>query len=199
MSDIVEGLVAVHMDSKFGDDKRIKLEDREWYSADPEMAAKIRKGATVKLKVVRRGKSMFVEAVRELAPPNAGGSSSGSSRPSGGGGGGGKSNGMSKEDWENKDKMIQYQSSRKDALALLSLENDLGILKVGAKAAEKEAILFAHLDRLTAELFNDVSTFGAVARYVDQTDESDEMPESEVEEDTDEDFPEEPATEDDDF
>jgi len=193
MANVVEGLVAVKMDSKFGDDKRIKLEDGGWYSATPAMADKIRKGAVVKLKVERRGKSEFVEAVKELEAPAAG-SSGGGNRS--GGGGGGKSGGMSKEDWEAKDKAIQYQSSRNAAIELLKLENDLGILKLGSKAAEKEAILLAHLDRLTAELFNDIGTLGAVSRYVDQTDEGDEFPEEESGEE-DDDFGEDDTDEDD--
>jgi hypothetical protein len=188
MSDVVEGLVAVKMPSKFDDSIRIKLEDGDWYSAPPAIADSIRKGATVKLKVERQGKSVFVLAVKELA------FSEPASKPSGGGGSGYR--GGSKPD-PAREASIHYQSSRKDALTLLGIMHDTGTLALGGKKDAKLPLLMDKLDELTAAFFEDVSTQGAVKRFSSQADESADFdPDAEqAEEAAEEDFPEE----DDDF
>ncbi|MAG24842.1 hypothetical protein CMI47_04610 [Candidatus Pacearchaeota archaeon] len=184
MSDIFEGLVAVKMPSKFDDSIRIKLEDGEWYSASQSTADSIRKGATVKIRVERRGKNVVITKVKELSPPAEGGSNaSGGSR-----GGYQKRGGGFKPDPE-RENGIRYQSSRKDAIAVLTLMQDAGILKLGSKAAEKEGLLMATLDRITAGFYADIGELGAVKRYNDEADESDEFdPENEEDTGTDEDF-----------
>jgi len=173
MGKIVEGLVAVKMPSKFDDTIRIKLEDGDWYGASQEMADKMGKGDSVKLKVEKRGKNTMVQAVKVLSKGQG---------DSGGSGGSGGGRGRYTPD-PAREASIHYQSSRKDALALLALQQDAGILKLGTKAAEKEAVLLAKLDVLTAQFHEDIATLGAVKRVAEQTDEADEFdPDSEMEE-----------------
>ncbi len=66
--------------------------------------------------------------------------------------------------WAAKDDSIRYQSSRKDALAFLGLPGVLEGIAGKAKPALKLGVIEATLDRYTAAFFEDVSTFGAVAR-----------------------------------
>ena len=191
MANVVEGVVAVIMDSKFDDTKRIKLEDGGWYGASEDMASRIRKGATVKLKVERRGKNTLVQAVKELSPP-AEGSSSGGGRS---GGGAGRRGGYQAD--PAREASIHYQSSRKDALALLAIQAELGILKLGSKAAEKENVLMAKLDILTAAFHEDIGTLGAVKRVQEEADEDEDFDPDSDEDMEDEDFGDEEEDDDD--
>ncbi len=59
---------------------------------------------------------------------------------------------------------IHYQSSRKDALAFLAVVIQAGAIKLPAKEANKLAALEALADSYTSAYFEDVATFGAVAR-----------------------------------
>lgn len=173
---VIEGLVAVKMPSKFDDSIRIKLEDGEWYSADQSIADQCLKGATVKIKTEQRGKSVFITKVKQTAAPVAGGG--GGYKGGGGGGfkkGGGGGNNLSKEEWHEKDLTIQYQSARKDAIEVLKLMQAADVLKLGSKAAEKEGLLLATLDRLTVGFFEDIEARGAVKRYKGEADESEEF------------------------
>lgn len=181
---VVEGLVAVKMPSKFGDDIRIKLEDGEWYSADSSIADSIRKGATVKLKVEKSGRNTWIRKVKELSPP------SGNSNASGGSRGGNRGGGGFKADPE-REASIHYQSARKDAIEILKVMQEAGVLKLGQKADAKEGILMATLDRLTAQFFADIANKGAVTRYAEEADEGDEFDpeaEQEAEDQSDDDF-----------
>ncbi len=73
--------------------------------------------------------------------------------------------GMSKAEWAAKDDAIRYQSSRKDALAFYAIPGALSASGFDkAKPADKMAVLEALIDKKTAEYFEDVATFGAVAR-----------------------------------
>jgi len=64
---------------------------------------------------------------------------------------------------------IVYQSSRKDALALVALLAQTGALKLPAAQAAKAGAVEAALDRYTALFFDDVSTLGAVVREAEGT------------------------------
>ncbi len=66
--------------------------------------------------------------------------------------------------WQAKDDSIRYQSSRKDALAFLALPGVLDSVVAKAKPAEKVGLVEALVDKYTASFFEDVATFGAVAR-----------------------------------
>jgi len=59
---------------------------------------------------------------------------------------------------------IVYQSSRKDALALVTLLAQTGALKLPAAQAKKVGVIEAAVDRYTALFFDDVFTLGAVVR-----------------------------------
>ena len=82
--------------------------------------------------------------------------------------------------WAAKDDSIRYQSSRKDALAFYSIPGALSATGFDkAKPAEKIGVLEALIDKKTAEYFEDVSTFGAVARANGTTTEDPAAPPSE--------------------
>ncbi len=66
--------------------------------------------------------------------------------------------------WAAKDDSIRYQSSRKDALAFLALPGVLDAVVAKAKPADKVGIIESLVDKYTASFFEDVATFGAVAR-----------------------------------
>lgn len=67
-------------------------------------------------------------------------------------------------DWAAKDAAIQYQSARNAALEYVQIMTKLEAIKLPAKPADRLAVLDALLDRLTAGFYEDVSSFGAVAR-----------------------------------
>jgi hypothetical protein len=82
--------------------------------------------------------------------------------PAGASTGGGSSGGTN---WAAKDDSIRYQSSRKDALAFYAIPGALSASGFDkAKPADKMSVLEALIDKKTAEYFEDVATFGAVAR-----------------------------------
>ena len=66
--------------------------------------------------------------------------------------------------WAAKDDSIRYQSSRKDALTLLGLPGVLDSIVGKAKPADRQGLVEALVDKYTASYFEDVATFGAVAR-----------------------------------
>ena len=66
--------------------------------------------------------------------------------------------------WQAKDDSIRYQSSRKDALTLLGLPGVLDSIVGKAKPADRQGLVEALVDKYTSQYFEDVSTFGAVAR-----------------------------------
>lgn len=82
--------------------------------------------------------------------------SSTSGKSSGGGGGGGYD--------PQKDNRIQYQSSRKDALEMVKILLDKGGVKLPSKTADIAEVIEGLVDHYTAQFFEDVGTFGAVAR-----------------------------------
>ena len=182
---VTEGLVEAIGNSKFGDDKRLNLGGK-WYSVSPELVQGVNKGATVKIAFELKGKSTLVVSklkVLEAAPP----------QPSGGGNRGGW--GGKKKD--NSDE-IHYQSSRKDALAYIQLEHETGVLALGSKSKEVKAqLLRDRLDTLTAEFYEDITSKGAVQRYKDQADESDEFEPEEETPEPDPSIPDEPFGDDD--
>ena len=64
-----------------------------------------------------------------------------------------------------RDASIQYQSSRKDALAFLELLVTAGALDISkAKQAAKVEILEAALDKYTASFYDDIGNLGAITR-----------------------------------
>ena len=78
---------------------------------------------------------------------------------------------------------IVYQSSRKDALALVALLAQTGALKLPAAQAAKVGAVEAALDRYTALFFDDVSTLGAVVREAEGTGDGAAESEDETDED----------------
>jgi hypothetical protein len=80
-------------------------------------------------------------------------------------------------DWVAKDKAIQYQSSRKDALQFLALIVEQEIIKLPAKtkAAERLAAIEAYLDQYTARFYLDIAEQGAVRRSDDETEVKEEL------------------------
>jgi len=78
---------------------------------------------------------------------------------------------------------IIYQSSRKDALALVGLLAQTGALKLPAAQAAKAGAVEAALDRYTALFFDDVSTLGAVVREAEGTGDGAAESEDEADED----------------
>jgi hypothetical protein len=81
--------------------------------------------------------------------------------------------------WAAKDDSIRYQSSRKDALAFLGLPGVLESIVGKAKPADKVGLVEALVDKYTAGYFEDVATFGAVARANGTTTEDPAAPPSE--------------------
>ncbi len=77
--------------------------------------------------------------------------------------------------WAAKDDSIRYQSSRKDALAFLALPGVLDAVVAKAKPADKVGIIEALVDKYTASFFEDVATFGAVARATGAVSEDDKQ------------------------
>jgi hypothetical protein len=75
--------------------------------------------------------------------------------------------------WAAKDDSIRYQSSRKDALAFLGLPGVLESIVGKAKPADKVGLVEALVDKYTASYFEDVATFGAVARANGTTEQND--------------------------
>ena len=153
MADKVSGVIKVVKKNDFGF-YSVKIDDT-WYGTgqkkDPGVVAgdnvegeyELEKG---KYKTIT--KSGLTKAAAKQAP--AGATSSGST---------GGTN------WAAKDDSIRYQSSRKDALAFYSIPGALSATGFDkAKPAEKSGVLEALIDKKTAEYFEDVSTFGAVAR-----------------------------------
>lgn len=63
-----------------------------------------------------------------------------------------------------RDASIQYQSSRKDAIALVDVLLRAAAIKLPAKEAMKLEAVEALVDGYTASFFNDIGTLGAVAR-----------------------------------
>lgn len=59
---------------------------------------------------------------------------------------------------------IHYQSARKDALQMVDIVTRTGAIKLPAKEANKLEAVEALVDSYTARFFEDISTFGAVAR-----------------------------------
>lgn len=79
--------------------------------------------------------------------------------------GGGDSDKMSKGEWAAKDQRIQYQHAQKVAAALIANPAILAAAGLDkAKPADKVGIIEGLFDKYTASVFEDVATFGAVAR-----------------------------------
>lgn len=162
---------------------RVKIDGcDEFFNVPGRFAAVFRKGAEVKVKLVQKGKKLFAENVKQLAAAQPEVERPSSNRASGSGGG---------VDWEKKDKSIQYQSSRKDAIELVSLLLANGALPLGSgKADSKAAIILGEVDRYTGKFFRDIATLGAVARDEEQRDED---PDVELDAgDSDDDFNDDP-------
>lgn len=87
--------------------------------------------------------------------------------------------GTTSSSWQAKDDSIRYQSSRKDALAFLGLPGVLESIVGKAKPADKVGLVEALVDKYTAGYFEDVATFGAVARANGTTTEDPAAPPSE--------------------
>ena len=152
MADKVSGVIKVVKKNDFGF-YSVKIDDT-WYGTgqkkDPGVVAgdnvegefELEKG---KYKTIT--KAGLVKASAKVAPVGATGSGS-----TGG------------TNWAAKDDSIRYQSSRKDALALLGLPGVLDSIVGKAKPAERQGLVEALVDKYTASFFSDVATFGAVAR-----------------------------------
>jgi hypothetical protein len=98
----------------------------------------------------RNGKSVFVNdaSIREVSAP--------APLPSGGGGGG---SGIST------DTSIRYQSSRKDAIAVVGVLVAAGAISLDkVPVAKRQGIIEDLVDRFTAVYFEDIETLGALER-----------------------------------
>lgn len=144
----------------------------EFFNVPGRFAQIFQKGAEIKVALALKGKKYFAENAKlvsgasEAPPPRSAGGSS-----SGGSGGGGV-------DWAAKDKAIQYQSSRKDALQLVELLIANGALPLGSGKADKKAeIILGEIDRYTGRFFRDIGTLGAVKRDAAQREEDPEVEE----------------------
>lgn len=89
-----------------------------------------------------------------------------------------------KTDWAKKDASIQYQSARKDALEMVKLLVSTGALKLPSKQAAQAEALEAAVDHYTSQYFEDIGTFGAVAR-ANGVVETEDKPEASAEDDED--------------
>lgn len=63
-----------------------------------------------------------------------------------------------------RDASIQYQSSRKDAIALVDVLTRIGAVTLPAKAAAKLEALEALVDHYTSTFYTDIGSLGAIAR-----------------------------------
>ena len=92
----------------------------------------------------------------------------------------GDSDKMSKAEWASKDQKIQYQHAQKVAVTLLALPAVQELVSK-AKPADKIGVLESLFDKYTAKVFEDVATFGAVARANGTTTEDPAAPPAEDE------------------
>ncbi|MGD9590825.1 MAG: hypothetical protein AB7Q37_18515 [Pyrinomonadaceae bacterium] len=82
-----------------------------------------------------------------------------------------------------RDNRIQYQSSRKDALEMVKALLDKGGVKLPSKTADIAQVIEGLVDHYTAQFFEDVATFGAVARANGDTGEEESTASTDDEED----------------
>ena len=185
MSEVIRGaVVEVNIASKFGPERRIKLNNEKWYSAAADLTdlSALESTNTVDVKIEGSGNQIAITKVKLVTKgagrPAGGGGFGGGKRFGGGGGGGGAKSNLSKEEWAEKDRSIQYQSARKDAIVVLHQKIELGLVSLGSKTAKpavREAVYNDLLDRETKRLFEDIEKRGAVVRTDAQLDESDEL------------------------
>lgn len=168
MAEKVKGIVKVvkQNDYKF---YSIKIDDT-WYGTGSKQDPGVAAGDYVegeytleKEKYKTITKAGLVKASAKAAPAGAAASSSGTN-------------------WAAKDDSIRYQSSRKDALAFLALPGVLDAVVAKAKPADKVGIIESLVDKYTASFFEDVATFGAVARASGAVTEDPSAPPSDEEE-----------------
>jgi hypothetical protein len=80
------------------------------------------------------------------------------------------------QSYAQRDASIQYQSSRKDAIALVDTLIRAGAITLPAKAAAKLEALEACVDMYTANFYADIGTLGAIARANGTAKEADVAP-----------------------
>lgn len=81
---------------------------------------------------------------------------------------------MSKGEWAAKDQRIQYQHAQKVAATLIANPAILAAAGLDkAKPADKMGIIEGLFDKYTASVFEDITTFGAVARATGAVSEDD--------------------------
>lgn len=144
--------------------------DDKWYRAGKKRYSGIlEKGNTIEFEY-----SSISDSAAKLtgAPTLVSGKSAGEggSAPSGGA-----------KDWAKHDGAIQYQSSRKDALAFVTVLVTAGAVKLPAKEAAKLEALEALIDHYTAAYYADIETRGAVARLKGPAKDEEDAEESEDE------------------
>lgn len=86
----------------------------------------------------------------------------------------------------NRDNSIVYQSSRKDAIALVQVMLAAGALKIPKPEAKRAGAIELAVDRYTALFFEDVGTLGAVTREAEGAGEEAETGADEESDDSDE-------------
>lgn len=164
-----------------------------FFTADGNWVGKVRKFATVKVKVQARGKNHYVTNFKELSPPDDNPRGNGNGRAGSGGGSrppykGGGSSGPSARDkyFEDKDKYdkehreprIQQQAARRDAIEFLTLLVANGGVSLGSGKADKKAeILELELDRLTAKFWRDTQSLAKLKRAAEESSEPEEVEE----------------------
>lgn len=147
-----QGKVSKIFPARYGGSFGLEGQQGLYFNTKNALPGFVQSGATVafEAQVGRNGKSVFVtdtslKEVAAPAPPAA---------PSGGFGG----FGSQREDG------IKYQSSRKDALAMVDLLIRNGALPLGKVDSKKAGIIEAAVDRFTAIYFEDIETMGALSR-----------------------------------
>lgn len=142
------GRVSKIFPSRFGGSFGLDGQQGLYFNTKAALPAFLREGVTVELEgeIGRNGKSVFVVegSLKEVAPA-----------PQASGGGGPMSR---------TDESIRYQSSRKDALAMVAILVQSGALKLPEAPAKKAGVIEAAVDRFTAIYFEDIEQLGALAR-----------------------------------
>jgi hypothetical protein len=156
MSNNVTGVVSRTYEKDFGDGTMsysFKLQGSEqWYRLGKKPNPLVVQGAFIAFQTVQKGNNLMVNSVVAAAGS--------SNKAEAGLAGNAAAGGFG----ASRDASIHYQSSRKDALALVTLALANGAVSLGKTEAKKLALLEAMVDKFTAAYYNDIATLGAVKR-----------------------------------
>lgn len=142
--------------------------DNDWYRmGEKRHAGVIEEGYVIRVEYSKdKRDNLQVERVKllekgEPVKASGGNRGSGGGRPSGGG-----ANGLSKDEWAEKDLKIQYQSARNAAIEYVQvlISNEIIKLPAKTKADERKAVVDGYLDFYTAQFYLDTAGKAAVGR-----------------------------------